>query len=56
NTEIIAGFITLLKLQSIVLSLADSYLLMTGFAVLLLLLTVWLPKRVWPPQTLFNLQ
>lgn len=56
NTENIAGFITLLKHQAIVLSLADSYLLMTGFAVLLLLLTVWLPKRVWPPQTLFNLQ
>jgi DHA2 family multidrug resistance protein len=53
NTENIAGFITLLKHQAIVLSLGDSYLLMAGFAVLLLLLTVWLPKRVWPPQIRF---
>lgn len=54
NTENIAGFITLLKHQAIVLSLGDSYLLMIVFAFLLLLITVWLPKRVWPPQIRFQ--
>jgi len=37
-----------------VLSISDAYLMLIGFALLLLLLTAWLPKRIWPPQTLIQ--
>jgi len=28
--------------------------MLIAFALLLILLTAWLPKRVWPPQTLLQ--
>jgi DHA2 family multidrug resistance protein len=40
--------------QATVQSLSDSWLMLTGFAACLLLLTAILPKRVWPPQTLIQ--
>ena len=54
SDENLSGFATLLKHQAMVLSLSDCYQMLIGFAVLLLLLTAWLPKRVWPPQTLIQ--
>ncbi|WNN43214.1 MFS transporter [Winslowiella toletana] len=54
SAENIGHFATLVKHQSVVLSISDSYLMLIGFAILLVLLTVWLPKRVWPPQTLIQ--
>lgn len=54
STENIAHFSTLVKHQAQVLSLSDAYLLLIAFALLLILLTAWLPKRVWPPQTLLQ--
>lgn len=52
--ENIGHFSTLVKHQAIVLGISDSYLMLIGFAILLVLLTAWLPKRVWPPQTLIQ--
>ena len=54
SAENLSGFATLLKHQAMVLSLSDCYQMLIGFAALLLLLTAWLPKRVWPPQTLIQ--
>jgi DHA2 family multidrug resistance protein len=54
STENITHFSTLVKHQAQVLSLSDAYLLLIAFAFLLILLTAWLPKRVWPPQTLLQ--
>lgn len=54
SSENLSGFASLLKHQAMVLSLSDSYLMLIGFAALMLLLTAWLPKRVWPPQTLIQ--
>lgn len=54
SVENLSHFSTLVKHQAVILSISDSYLLITGFALLLILLTVWLPKRVWPPQTLLT--
>ncbi|ARJ42886.1 EmrB/QacA family drug resistance transporter [Pantoea alhagi] len=54
STENIAHFSTLVKHQAQILSISDSYLLLIAFALLLILLTAWLPKRVWPPQTLLQ--
>lgn len=48
----LSGFATLLKHQAMVLSLSDAYLMLIAFAVGLLVLTLCLAKRVWPPQTL----
>jgi len=52
--ENIGHFATLVRQQSMVLSISDCYLMLIGIATLLVLLTVWLPKRVWPPQTLIQ--
>ncbi len=52
STENISHFSTLVKHQALVLSLSDTYWLLIGFTLMLVLLTAWLPKRVWPPQTL----
>ncbi|MCU5772861.1 MFS transporter [Erwiniaceae bacterium BAC15a-03b] len=54
SSENIGHFSTLVKHQAMVLSISDSYLMLIGFAILLVLLTAWLPKRVWPPQTLIQ--
>ncbi|WP_312242349.1 MFS transporter [Pantoea sp.] len=53
-SENLSGFATLLKHQATVLSISDAYLMLIGFAALMVLLTAWLPKRVWPPQTLIQ--
>jgi DHA2 family multidrug resistance protein len=50
----LSGFATLVRHQATILSLSDSWLMLTGFAACLLLLTAILPKRVWPPQTLIQ--
>ncbi len=47
-------FSTRVKHQALILSISDGYLLLIGFALLMILLTAWLPKRVWPPQTLLT--
>lgn len=54
STENLSHFSTLVKHQATILSISDTYLLLIGFALLLVVLTAWLPKRVWPPQTLIN--
>ena len=54
SSENLSGFATLVRHQATVLGLSDSWLLLIAFAALLLLLTAWLPKRVWPPQTLIQ--
>jgi len=56
SAENLGHFATLLKHQAVILSISDAYLLLIGFALLLVLLTAWLPKRVWPPQTLIQTQ
>ncbi|MEM6161756.1 MFS transporter [Erwinia sp. P6884] len=47
-------FATLLKQQAMILSISDAYMAIIGFALLVILLTAWLPKRVYPPQTLLQ--
>ena len=54
SSENLSGFATLVRHQATVLGLSDSWLMLIAFAALLLLLTAWLPKRVWPPQTLIQ--
>lgn len=54
SAENLSGFSTLVKHQALVLSLSDTWLLLIGFAVFLLLATAVVPKRVWPPQTLIQ--
>jgi DHA2 family multidrug resistance protein len=54
STENLSHFATLLKHQAVILSISDAYLLIIGFALLMVLLTAWLPKRVYPPQTLLQ--
>ncbi|MEN4524324.1 MFS transporter [Pantoea agglomerans] len=50
----LSGFATFVRHQATILGLSDSWLMLTGFAACLLLLTAILPKRVWPPQTLIQ--
>ncbi|MTD28787.1 MFS transporter [Erwinia sorbitola] len=54
SIENLSHFSSLVRHQAVILSISDSYLMITGFALLLILLTLWLPKRVWPPQTLLT--
>ncbi|WP_394515031.1 MFS transporter [Pantoea sp. SGAir0215] len=54
SVENLRGFATQIKHQALVLGLSDTWLLLIGFALLLLVVTAWLPKRVWPPQTLIQ--
>lgn len=54
STENLSHFSTLLKHQAVILSISDAYLMLISFALLLVALTAWLPKRVWPPQTLLS--
>ena len=52
--ENLSQFASMVKHQALVLGISDSYLMLIGFAALLILLTALLPRRVWPPQTLLN--
>ena len=54
SLENLSRFSTLVKHQATILSISDAYLLIICFALLLVVLTAWLPKRVWPPQTLIQ--
>lgn len=54
SSENLSAFAAMLKQQAMVLSLSDAYLMLIAVAALLLLLTAWLPKRAWPPQTLIQ--
>lgn len=54
SAENIRHFATLLRHQALILSVSDLYLLITGFALLLVLLTALLATRVYPPQTLMQ--
>lgn len=54
SVENLRAFATQVKHQALVLGLSDTWLLLIGFALLLLLITALLPKRVWPPQTLIH--
>ncbi|CAI1696365.1 Multidrug resistance protein B [Serratia proteamaculans] len=55
SAENLGHFSTLVKHQAVILSISDAYLLIIGCALLLVLLTAWLPKRTYPPQTLLPL-
>ncbi|VTP64850.1 drug resistance MFS transporter, drug:H+ antiporter-2 (14 Spanner) (DHA2) family [Serratia rubidaea] len=55
SAENLGHFSTLVKHQALILGISDAYLLIIGCALLLVLLTLWLPKRVYPPQTLLPL-
>lgn len=55
SAENLGHFSTLVKHQAVILSISDAYLLIICCALLLVLLTVWLPTRVYPPQTLLPL-
>ncbi|MGO4743868.1 MFS transporter [Serratia quinivorans] len=52
SAENLRHFSMLVKHQAEILSISDAYLLIIGCALLLVLLTVSLPPRVYPPQTL----
>lgn len=54
STENLHRFANLVKEQAMILSISDAYMAIIGFALLVILLTVWLPKRVYPPQTLLQ--
>lgn len=54
SVQNLSGFAALLKHQALVLSLSDAWLMLTTFGALLLLLTLCLAHRVWPPQTLIQ--
>jgi len=55
STENLNHFSTLIRHQAEILSISDAYLLIICCALLLVLLTAWLPPRVYPPQTLLPL-
>ncbi|MDU3933206.1 MAG: EmrB/QacA family drug resistance transporter, partial [Serratia liquefaciens] len=55
SAENLGHFSTLVKHQAMILSISDAYLLIICCALLLVLLTAWLPTRVYPPQTLLPL-
>jgi len=55
SAEYLGHFSTLVKHQAVILSISDAYLLIIGCALLLVLLTAWVPKRGYPPQTLLPL-
>ncbi|MEG3135436.1 MFS transporter [Rouxiella sp. T17] len=51
STEALSAFSSLVKRQATVLGLADSYLMIIDVAIALALLTILLPKRTYPPQS-----
>lgn len=54
SAENLHRFASLVKEQAMILSISDAYMAIIGFALLVILLTAWLPKRVYPPQTLLQ--
>lgn len=54
SVENLRGFAMQVKHQALVLGLSDTWMLLIGFALLLLLVTALVPQRVWPPQTLIQ--
>lgn len=54
SSEAIAAFSSLVRRQATVLGLSDSYLMIIGLAIALILLTALLPKRTYPPHTLIK--
>lgn len=54
SVENLAHFSTLIKHQAVILSISDTYLAIACFTVVLVLFTLWLPRRVYPPQTLIH--
>ncbi|WP_045046448.1 MFS transporter [Rouxiella chamberiensis] len=51
STEVLSAFSSLVKRQATILGLADSYLMIIGVAIALALLTLFLPRRTYPPQS-----
>jgi len=54
SVQNLSDFAALLRDQAMVLSLSDAWLMLITFAALLVLLTLALARRVWPPQTLIQ--
>ncbi len=54
STEALSAFSSLVERQATILGLSDSYLMIIGLAIALALLTVLLPKRTYPPQSLIK--
>lgn len=54
STEALGAFSSLVERQATILGLSDSYLMIIGLAIALALLTVLLPKRTYPPQSLIK--
>lgn len=52
STDALNAFSSLVNRQATILGISDSYLMIIGVAIALALLTVILPKRTYPPQTL----
>lgn len=54
SSDNLTQFATLIKHQVLILSISDMYLTIAVFSLLLVPFTAWLPKRVYPPQTLIQ--
>lgn len=52
STQALSAFSSLVKRQATILGISDSYLMIIGIAIALGLLTLLLPKRTYPPQSL----
>ena len=52
STQALSAFSSLVKRQATILGISDSYLMIFGIAIALGLLTLLLPKRTYPPQSL----
>lgn len=52
STQALSAFSSLVKRQATILGISDSYLMIIGIAFALGLLTLLLPKRTYPPQSL----
>ncbi|WP_037378822.1 MFS transporter [Serratia sp. M24T3] len=52
STEALSAFSSLVKRQATILGISDSYLMIIGIAIALALLTIFLPKRTYSPQSL----
>ncbi|PKH24488.1 EmrB/QacA family drug resistance transporter [Enterobacterales bacterium CwR94] len=54
DSERLAQFAQIVRHQAHILSISDVYLLLAGFAVMLIAFTLLLPQRVWTPHILFT--
>ncbi|MDU6410770.1 MAG: MFS transporter [Yersiniaceae bacterium] len=54
SSEVLARFATLVKHQATILGLSDTYLMIMGVALGLIILAALLPQRTYPPQSLVN--